>query len=152
MSEQPEPEGAKRLPPLAFEALIRLDDIERRRLESITARSAQLTGSAAIVAGLAGFAVHSGGLVATVVLFVVAAALGVAAQWPKTGLGLDPHLIWGRTVGADEEATRTRLAEAIVKDIETTRSVARDRSIINRIGLCIQVAALAVLAISVAVN
>ena len=64
-----------RLPQSAFDALVRMDGYERQRLEAITARSAQLTGSAAIVAGLAGFAIHSSAVVGAVALFVVAAVL-----------------------------------------------------------------------------
>ena len=94
-----------RLPQSAFDALVRMDGYERQRLEAITARSARLTGSAAIVAGLAGFAIHSSAVVGAVALFVVAAALGVAAQWPLTGEGLHP----GNIVADMTDRTTSRL-------------------------------------------
>ena len=132
-----------RLPQSAFDALVRMDAYERQRLEAITARSAQLTGSAAIVAALAGFAVHSSVVVVAVALFVVAAALGVAAQWPLTGEGLQPRKIISDMEGTNHVETHYQIALGIVLDIETTRSAADTRSLLNRVGLIVQVAGLA---------
>ena len=132
-----------RLPQSAFDALVRMDGYERQRLEAITARSAQLTGSAAIVAGLAGFAIHSSAVVGAVALFVVAAALGVAAQWPLTGEGLHPGNIVADMTDRDHIQTHQQVALGLVKDIETTRDAADKRSLLNRVGLIVQVAGLA---------
>jgi hypothetical protein len=122
-----------------------MDDYERRRLEAITARSAQLTGSAAVVAALAGIASQSPTTLVAIGLFVVAAGIGVAAQWPFNGIGLDPQVIIQNATGADPNATHQEIAKGLVEDIRTTRNAADARSLLNRVGLCVQVAALALI-------
>ena len=109
----------------------------------LASRVHEQTGSAAIVAGLAGFAIHSSAVVGAVALFVVAAALGVAAQWPLTGEGLHPGNRVADMTDRGHLQTHQQVALGLVKDIETTRDAADKRSLLNRVGLIVQVAGLA---------
>lgn len=139
------------MPQAALDALIRVDEYERRRLDVTTSRAASLTGGAAVVAALVGFLGDEPLLLVTVALLVVAVGLGAAAQWPYAGRGVDPHRVHQKAPGMTDDAIRTDLAAAIIEDIETTRSAATLRSVLGRVGLVIQVLALALLVVSAAV-
>ena len=101
---------------------------------------------------MVGFLGTSPLLLVTLVLMVVAAVMGAAAEWLYAGKGVDPHLIRDKAPGMSKARFRRLLSDAIVADVETARSAANVRSMLGRIGGVLQVAALVFLLVAVAVG
>ncbi|MGC4174270.1 hypothetical protein [Demequina sp.] len=144
--------AAARAELLLYAELQRIEQSALDYLRTVEARASQLMASAAIVAALSAVVKVTVYTTIAMVLFVGAAALGAAAQWPRpaSGGGAQRTLNGVRADGG--ELGIRSMNNGLAKAIEDVRSITAARSTLVRIGVVVQILALTVLVAGYAIT